>query len=162
MTCTYQKKRPKKKTKPTKRRCLHDKQFHIISLDTFNVSVGIAVNMSEFEVIDEYRKRINKLPHRDIGREEQLFNGMFHEVSGWDACQFTAGRMCRFGNEYLIMVRILKHRHRVGWGVIAHELTHVVQYVTRDRRIPLTLETEEVHAYLMQHLIVEAMFALSD
>lgn len=134
----------------TPRRRFWDKQFHVLSVDMFKVTVGVAVNMDEKE-IERAVRRVAKPKYVDIDQWVEA------ELKGWDESRSTGGRMTQFGGGFVVFLRFEKNCERDAIGIVVHEMVHVAQYLLRDRRIPLQEDTEEVHAYLTEHLVVEAL-----
>lgn len=130
----------------TKRR-ICDKQFRMVSVDMFRVDVAIAVNMTEREVERKIRK---------ICGDVSIIPAFLDELRGWDA-KAPLGRMCLLGGGFVVLLNSARKDDRVSIATLVHEMVHVAQYLLRKRRIPLSEDTEEVHAYLTEYLVHEAM-----
>ncbi len=113
----------------------------------FRVDVLIAVDCSEKDLAQWAKK------HAPLHLKT-----MTDAVKGWDeavASGITEGSMVQHGGGFVVFLKPNKNWIRM-FGCLVHELTHVTQYLLNDRRIPLTKETTEVHAYLVEHLVMEA------
>lgn len=120
----------------------------------FGTDVGVAVNMSEAEI----SKRLSK---PGACKNEKILSEAKEQIGDWDeevAAGTVWGRMCTLGGGFLILLNL---KPECGWifnaGIIAHEMTHVTQYLLRDRRVPLKESTEEIHAYLQEMLLVKTL-----
>lgn len=61
----------------------------------------------------------------------------------------TDGAMCREGAQYFMFIRRKSHR------LIAHESVHCAVYMMQKRGIPLTVENQEILAYLTDYAFSE-------
>jgi len=68
------------------------------------------------------------------------------------------GQMYMLEKVFAVRVKLFKDSHRQNLGTITHEITHIVQYILRERRIPLNVDTEEVYAYLTEDLLKKFLF----
>lgn len=117
----------------------------------FKVDVGVAVNLKERDVM----KRL-----RALCSDEAQLAEVKSEIDGWDGCSRTEGRMCLMGGGFVVLLRTIdKPFHKIA-SLVTHEMVHVTQYLLRKRRIPLSEDTEEVHAYLTEHLVEDALARL--
>jgi len=138
----------KPRTRKSKRDFWH-KQFFVLSVDMFNTDVGVAVNMSEAELERSVKRACSNAEYLAEVKEE---------AAGWDddaACVY--GRMLKMGGGFVVMLRLEKGNFRKAVAILTHEMVHVSQYLLRARRVPLQEETEEVHAYLVEHLVYAAL-----
>lgn len=136
------------RTKAKRERSWSDKQLHVLNVGMFDVDVGVAVNLSEAEI----RARLKPLKPEAVPDLEK-------EIRDWDRDRVAhvRGRMCKILNGFLVLLEVGNDDFRAAVGVIVHEMTHVAQYLLRARRIPLTEDTEEVHAYLAEWLVRETL-----
>jgi hypothetical protein len=147
----------KSKNKTRKKtRDIHDKQFIILDVDPFDVNVGIAVNMTEKEILSEIRK---------TGCPEDLITKMMDPTSPATLADYDKdiqykGRMAQLGGGFIVALRLRRNEFRKNLSILVHELTHVSHYLLRDRRIPLTVDTEEVYTYLLEDMMYKAMMRL--
>lgn len=119
------------------------KKYFVLEIETFRLQVGICVNLSEAEI----KVRLK-------GARADAYKQICEELDGWDKDRVHAGvgRMCVADGGYIVLVEFDKNDFRESVAVLVHELTHVAQYILRDRRVPLTEDSEEVYCYLVQHL----------
>lgn len=131
----------------TKRRSqIWHKQFHIIDVDIFKVHVGLAVNMTEAEV----KRRLRKIAARH-------FAVLVEALRDWDSDPDLQGRTCCVHGGFVVLLRCDRHKARTAIGTLTHEMVHVVQRLLGDRRVPLSGDTDEVHAYLTEFLVRRAL-----
>lgn len=134
---------------PRKRRQFWHKQFHVLTVDMFRTDVGLAVNMTEAELHRVLRRNCSK---------SELIEEAMHEAEGWDAgVGAMYGRMLKMGGGFVVLLRTEKGEFRRAVAHLTHEIVHVAQYLLRNRRIPLSEDTEEVHAYLTEHIVESAL-----
>ena len=157
---TKTKTKKKNTTSRKTRRDFWHKQFHVINVDPFNTQVSVAVNMTEAETINTVLECINSHDNRHTEREKKFLTEFSVGVQDWDDCPHALGRMIPAGSSYVILLRFDKNKFREAVGLLTHEVTHVVQYLLRDRRTPMSEDTEEVYAYLMQWLTQEILYRL--
>jgi len=132
----------------------YDKKFFVISLWYWRVEVAFAVNMDKNEVLRKF-KRISDRP--------DVIECLEQELNGWDTTsKVTRGRMISLPSGYLVLLNFKKDNFRNDMGTLVHEVSHVIHYMLRERRVPLIEETEEAYTYGIEHLTVEAMKALYD
>jgi len=79
------------------------------------------------------------------------------EIGEWDSSKTDKGRLIKVAGGFAILVKANKNQFREFVGVLTHEIVHAVQYILRQRRIGLSEETEEVHAYLTENLLVRIL-----
>jgi len=130
----------KHKTKKTSR--WQKKQVFCISADVYRVDVVVAVDSKEKDVYEWAKKNAKKHASEIAAR-----------IKGWDddSCE---GRMYP-GNGFIVFINSNESWIKT-FGTLVHEMTHVVHYLLRDRRIPLIEDTEEAYTYLIEHLMTEA------
>lgn len=137
------------KRRASTRRDFWHKQFHVLTVDMFRTDVGLAVNMTEAELRRSLRRVCSK---------QELIDEAMGEAEGWDAgAEVMYGRMLKMGGGFVVLIRADKGEFRRAIAHLTHEMVHVSQYLLRARRIPLTEDTEEVHAYLTEHLVETAL-----
>ena len=137
-----------------KRRKFWHKQTHFIDVTLFDVDVVVMVNMAEHEILAELVRS---------GTRRKLMDALKSggELSGWDTGALH-GQMIELGDGFLVLLRLDKNQFRKSVGTIVHEMTHVTQYMLRQRRVPLSEKTEEVHAYLVDYLVRETLDRIYD
>jgi hypothetical protein len=129
----------------------HRPQLFVVGVDMFKVDVGVAVNLKERDVM----KRLRAL----CSNEAQLAE-VKSEMDGWDNNANMEGQLCHMGGGFVVLLRTIdKPFHKVA-SLVAHEMVHTTQYLLRNRRVPLNEDTEEVHAYLTEHLVEETLARL--
>jgi hypothetical protein len=131
-----------------KRRQFWHKQFHVLSADVFKTDVGLAVNMTRAEVERAVRRKCT---------DEALLKPWLEAIAPWDEETQVRGSMTLLGGGFVVLMKADKNNFREAVGTLVHEMTHVTQYLLRHRRIPLNEDTEEVHAYLVEHLVHNAL-----
>lgn len=123
------------------------KQRFCIDVGVFNTEVMVFVNHSEREILAWAKKAVPD----DIETVKE-------EIENWDehvASRSEDGRMCRLAGSFFVLLKPYANLSSTVSSLV-HELTHVTQYLLRRRRVPLTQDTEEVHAYLIDYLVREA------
>jgi len=138
----------------------HDKKLIIV--DMWNCQVALAVNLTANEVVEHVIEQINRSKYRHEAREREILTDLAAGLDDWGDIPSEVGRMIPCGSAFMILTRFDKDNFREAVGILAHEVTHVVQYLLRDRRVPLQEDTEEVYAYLTEYLMVEFLRALYD
>jgi hypothetical protein len=126
----------------------HTPQFHVLNVDVYNTDVGVAVNMSEDAVL----RRIAKL-HSNTDNLASLRR----DISGWDDNPANVGRMAPLAGGFVVLFRFDRRDFRKAVGTIAHEMTHVTQWLFRNRNTPLTPDTDEAYAYLTDYLVTTTL-----
>jgi hypothetical protein len=116
----------------------------------FKVDVGVAVNLKERDTM----KRL-----RALCDDESMLAEVKSEIDEWDNAT-TLGRMCLMGGGFVVLLRTIDSPFHQIASLVTHEMVHVTQYLLRKRRIPLSEDTEEVHAYLTEHLVGETLARL--
>ena len=148
------KKIPAKTKKKKKRNEYWDSKYFSVPCNTFNLDLGVFVNLSEEEIMQHARK---------AGVKDVVLEHLPEAVSDWDADPTLMGLMIQPGNAcYMILLRLNKNRFRDAMGTLVHEVHHAVTYILRNKRIPLTIDTEEVHAYLHEELVTKVLDKLYD
>lgn len=136
--------------KKIKRKWTDKSNFHV-SVDMFKVDIVFVCNCNE----EETRKALEEACGDNFGQFKSK------HLKGWDDTN-NLGRMIPFMGGFVVLLKQDGGGFRTFVSVMAHEITHVVQYLLRDRRIPLTEDTEEVHAYLTEYITREALLKLYD
>ena len=126
-----------------------DKSDFHVGVDMFKVDIIFVCNCNEKQV----KKRLKKA----CGSNYPNFKKKYLE--GWDD-EITMGRMIPFMGGFIVLLKGTGGGFRTFVSIMVHEITHVAQYLLRDRRIPLTEDTEEVHAYLTEYITREALLKL--
>jgi hypothetical protein len=123
-------------------------RFFKIEADIFKVDVGVAVNLKQHDLMRKVRR---------LCSDEAMLQELREESEGWDSAKCGEGRMCKMGGGFIVLLRAEKIGFCTFSALIVHEMVHVTQYLLRDRRIPLVQDTEEIHAYLTEHLVEKAL-----
>lgn len=126
------------------------KQFFYIQADPFKVDVLISINATKPEVLSFLKKTADPQKFKEFNHE--LLDN-FHD-------SINEGRMISFSGGYIVLLKANKKDFRDTLSTLIHELTHVSHYILRDRRIPLSEDTEEVYCYLLQNLSIQALRAM--
>lgn len=122
-----------------------------LHIDVYDTDVVLSINTNGRDTLKKIK------PHKRYLEEVKSC------CDGWDAkSKSTDGCMYQVGGGFLVFLDLQKGKFRTGVSLLVHELTHVVHYLLRDRRIPLSEETEEAHTYLIQYLTKAALVALYD
>lgn len=124
-----------------------DKKFFVVDVDMFRVDIGFCINSSEKEAANWIKKMSG----------DQFKNFDLKELNNWDTDAQCLGRMIPFMGSFIILIKPHNMNFRDFVGTLTHECVHVAQYLLRNRRIPLSEDTEEVHAYLTEHLVTHAL-----
>lgn len=133
-----------------KRKNFWDKKIFSIPVDVYSVDVLVIVNMTGGEAYKAFSKKL-------LDSAKEVFRSHCDE---WDAdlkIGTIQGKECPLAGGFVVFLRMDKNYFRRGVGVLVHEMTHVTHYLLRNRRIPLTEDTEEAHTYLVQYLTTEAL-----
>lgn len=133
------------KEKRKKKEFWHKRHF-VLSADVFETDIAFFINMSEKEIAVALKKM--------AGDNYEKFDR--DELERWDENAYH-GRMIPFLGGFIVLLKADKDSFRKFVGILVHEITHVVQYLLRNRRIPLSEDTEEVHAYLSEFLTRTAL-----
>jgi len=122
------------------------KQVINIDVELFKVDVMIFVAMSEKE-IRQRKKMVSKKYEKEF----------LECIEDWDkdSDAQTQGRMHSLGGGFVVLIKTNESWVKT-FGVLIHEMTHVTQYLLKDRRIPLSEDTDEIHAYLVEYLVTTA------
>jgi hypothetical protein len=108
--------------------------YSLLSLQIPEVDIGFRINMSA--------ERANKLTFDKYKLKPADNFGKFSDDGS------TKGQMVKIkSGGYAIWVKDIK-----DYKTLLHEIVHVVQYMYRDRRTPMTEDTEEVYAYSIQYI----------
>ena len=126
-----------------------DKSDFYVSVDMFKVDIVFVCNCNE--------KRAKKALKKACGSNYKDFKKK--QLEGWDN-DLSLGRMIPFKGGFIVLLKGDGGGFRTFVSIMVHEITHVVQYLLRDRRVPLTEDTEEVHAYLTEYITREALLKL--
>lgn len=143
-------KRPAKKAK--KKPVLKSRYF-VLDADPFKTDVGVAVNLTGKELLTIIEK--------DKWQPRPAVMDRLKTISAeWDEAQAkgrTTGQMHHVMGGFMVFLKTDEDGFRETMGLLTHELTHVVQRLLRDRDTPLVGATEEVYAYMIDHLVVKAL-----
>ena len=138
----------KKSVKKKVRKEYWHKQAFLICADVFDTEAIFIINYSKKEAEKFLKKATGKnYKEFDWGQAEGYYEEGGH----------CLGCMCRLKGGFVVFVKAEKNRFRKFVSTLTHEVTHVVQYLLRDRRIPLIEDTEEVHSYLTEFFIRKAL-----
>lgn len=129
-----------------KKQCWEKKQIICINVDVFKVDVVIIVDGQEKDAIQWFKRVSDK----DV---KEFAEG----IKGWDEDSkgMVEGRMFELMDGFVVFLKTYKSWIKL-FGNLVHEMTHVTQYLLKHRRIPLSEDTDEVHAYLVEFLVKEA------
>lgn len=133
----------------TKKKELHDKKHFFVVCDTFQLDIAIFVNHSEQEII--------KKMSRFKGVKEFLTK-YYNDTKDNDTS--TQGYMVELPTGFILSFNFKKDSFRKNCGIIVHEVTHLVQYTLRNRRIPLNEDTEEIYAYMTEEIVKKILLKL--
>lgn len=128
-----------------------DKANFYVNVDVFKVDIVFVCNCNEEETKEALKKA--------CGDNYVHFKNKY--LKGWDN-ETALGRMIPFQAGFIVLLKNCDDNFRTFVGVMVHEITHVVQRLLGDRRIPLNEDTEEVHAYLTEYITREALLKLYD
>lgn len=134
---------------------LDKKKFFIINTSTFDTDIAIFINYSFDEVLKVKGNHLKELREllqswKDKNKDEEDFINS----------KSINGRMIPLDKGYAVFLKFYKDSFRLNMALAIHEITHVVAWLLNDRRIKLSLETDEVYAYLMEELCKKFMFKL--
>lgn len=93
------------------------------------------------ETDDQVSKGLKKLKIEATNNNDCKFDG---DGSVGRVVEFTSG-------QYLLRLRYFPET-AADYGVLQHEIFHVVEFLFRTLRVGLCEETSEVYAYLLQYL----------
>ena len=142
----------KYKKKKTPKRNFWTPQFFYVSSDIFRVDIAVAVNLSEKEIINHFKKTANTKANNEI----------MEKIKDWDkdSANITEGRMLEVQGGFLVLLKLEK-KFRKAVGNIVHEMTHISQYLLKNRDIALEDEgIFEVQSYLLEHLVTQTLYKL--
>lgn len=130
------------------RKLWHSTKHFYINIEPFGVDVLFAINTTEKQTTNFLIKSAdkNKIPKN--------LNKMFHD---WDTSLTHKGRTISFAGGFIVLLKTDKKAFRYFVSVLTHEITHVIHYMLRDRRIPPTKTTEEIYTYHIQSLLYKAL-----
>lgn len=126
-----------------------DKSNFHVGVDIFKVDIIFVCNCNEEETKEALKEA--------CGDNYSKFKKKY--IKGWND-DIHLGRMIPFMGGFIVLLKGDGGGFRTFVSIMAHEITHVVQYLLRDRRIPLNEDTEEVHAYLTEYITREALLKL--
>ncbi len=127
------------------------KHFFIITAHPFRCEIAVAINMTGPEV---YRQ-VKKVTTDAATRKDAL--GVLVQWEKDTTTGNAQGAFAHMGKGYIALLSLKKGKWVTALGTIVHEMTHVTQWVLRERRVPLTEDTEEVHAYLVEDLVQQVV-----
>ena len=133
-----------------KEKAWHRTQVFAIPIEPFNSCVTIGVNMDERQFARALRKTMHK----------KTVKRVMKAIGDWNAsvrCGTCARTTFVSGVGFFVLIKAHPDYFRSMVGSLVHELTHVAQILLRDRGVPATQDTDEVQAYLMGHLVTEAL-----
>lgn len=125
----------------------HTKLF-ILHVAVYKVQVIVCINMTG----DEILKRVSKIASASAVKE---IIEIASDQNKKD--KITQGTMYQLQGGFLVTIRADKNSFRDTVGILVHEMTHVTHYLLRDRRIPLSEDTEEAHTYLVEYLVTQSL-----
>jgi hypothetical protein len=111
----------------------------LVKIPLFDVELAIRVNMSAEEANKETFDRYKVKPAEGF----QKFTD-----TGMTQGQFTAFHC----GGYAIWIKDIRNS-----SGLLHELMHFVQYLYRDRRIPMNEDTEELYAYTIAYVAEQVL-----
>lgn len=124
------------------------KQCFVVTVDMFCTDVGFCIGTTAKEA-KAWVKKVSGTKYKNLDYEQ---------FDSWESEEKNEGRMVPFCGGFIVLLKADKRtQFRKFVGLLTHEVTHVVQYLLRDRRVPLSEDTEEVHAYLTEFLVSEAL-----
>lgn len=137
-----------------KKRDYYHKQLFVLTNHTFSVDILFAVNMTASEISSHAKRK-----------------GVLKDICGWIAentkdwsddlsSMETRGRMYPMPRGFLVCLKFKKDDFRNSIGNLVHEITHVVHYMLRQRRIPLNEDTEEIYTYAIEDLTKRSLWQL--
>lgn len=107
----------------------------ILSLPVFDVQLAVRIGMSADRANEVTLDKFKTKPAEGFAK--------FYDGDG------VQGQFIKLaGGGYAIWVK-----KKNDPASLIHEITHFVQYLFRDRRTPLTEDTEEIYAYMTAHII---------
>lgn len=136
------------KKKKIKKKDWFDKKFFIVHIDVYSVDIVFCVDQKE-EEIKKYLKKVS-------GENYEKFDESL--LDEWDEVQTNLGRMVPFSGGFVVLLKVTKEmgfRHFLS--IAAHEVIHVTHYMLRNRRIPLSEDTEEVYTYLSENILLQTL-----
>lgn len=125
------------------------KRFFIINVDVFGVDILVGINVT--------RKEVEKYIKKKAPKKYKIMGDSILE--NWDD-DLHQGQMIPIGGSYVILLKAHKDYFRKFIGVLTHEVTHATHYLLRERRIPLTEDSEEIYTYLNEYLVKEILYKL--
>lgn len=137
----------KKKKKVIKKKLWYTPKYLILEIYPFETDLVVFIDMKEADI----KKALKEV----MGKKYSEFDEK--QLDDWDTSTTDRGRMINVLGGFAVMLKVDKNQFRNFVGLLVHELTHVVQYTLRNRRIGLSLETEEIHTYLLDNLTVRIL-----
>ena len=130
-----------------KKKHWEEKQIFVLIVAMFKVDVVVSIGMSAKEILRWTNRHAKEYIKEEIAEQIKEFDTDFQRDG--------QGRMIQTGGGFLVAIR-----PNPSWvktfGTLVHEMTHVTQYLLKDRSIPLSQDTDEVHAYLVEYLVTSA------
>ena len=120
---------------------LEKKKYFFIHSDIFKVDIICFINYGHKEMVD-FSKKINKELH--------IYLSHFKQDEETPADE---GQIYPLTKGYAVRIKFYKNSHRKNIALVTHEITHLTQYILRKVRVPLSIDTEEVYAYLTADLL---------
>jgi hypothetical protein len=127
------------------------KSFHV-EVPLFKVDILFLCDLSESEIPVHIKR---------FAGEENFKEFDQRAIKGWDYIT-NEGRKIDFLGGFIVLVKNKNGNFREFVSILVHEITHVTHYLLRDRRIPLTVHTEELYCYLTEYLTEQALIKLYD
>lgn len=107
-----------------------------IPLEIFNSQVVVLIGHTQNEVLDWIKKNIDKPEHKSLALE--AMTNIPNNVRGRTVLLSGGGSI----------IWIIEQKN----STIVHELFHSTYHILKNREIPLSEDTEEVYAYLLEYL----------
>ena len=120
-----------------------------VCVDIFRIDILFVCNANKNEAIEILKNSLGS-------NYEKLDT---EHIEDWDSDRHL-GRMIQFMGGFIVLVKNSDGNFRTFVGIMIHEITHVVQYLLRDLRVPLNEGTEEVYAYLTEYITNQALLKL--
>jgi hypothetical protein len=131
---------------------LSKKQFFIVSTDTFDCDIAVFINYS-------YQEALKIKGIRFVELKELLKDALDLEDNITDQTEIK-GRMIPMKKGYAVFLKFYKDSFRLNIKLALHEFSHVVSWMLMDRRIPLSKDTDEVYAYVIEDLFGKFLYKL--
>lgn len=120
------------------------KKWFIITAQPYRQDILFALNMSGKDIV-----KVMKRIHDGFSKEDEEY------ILGGGTGRNVLGTMYPLSKGFVIQMDWPKRSLRRNCGVIVHEIVHVVHYIFREIRLPLTQDSEEAYTYLIEKLYVD-------